>query len=445
MTRPRIVIVGAGFGGLWAARALSGSPVDVLLLDRNNFHAFWPLLYQVGAAEIDAPEIAYPVRAIFRKHRNLRFVMAEVRGLDVENRRVFIDGGEVAYDRLVLAPGSSSHFFDIPGAREHSFPLKTLDDGLEIRNQILSRFELALRQSDDAPRRRMLTFVIVGGGPTGVEFAGAVMELIRTPLRKDFPELDFGEVSVLLLEALDTLLQGFEPRLGEYALERLRRMGVVVRTGTTVSELTPTFVTLEGGETIATETVVWTAGVQGNPAAREWGLPVTKKGTVEVEPSLRVRGYPEIFAAGDIVHFEQDGSPLPMVAPVATQQGELVAANILRDLRGEPLEPFRYRDPGMMATIGRNKAIAQIRGRSFTGYPAWLLWVVVHIAKLIGFRNKLFVLINWAADYFFFERFVRLILNYERVGDVVQDGPEERERQTDEILERTARAPRPPR
>lgn len=422
--RPRVVIVGAGFGGLWAARALARSPFDVLLIDRNNYHVFWPLLYQIGAAEIEATEIAYPVRSILRGYPNVRFLMAEARELDTGARLLRVDGHELRYDKLIVALGSTSHFLGVEGAAEHSFPIKTLDDGLELRNQILSRFELCLRQPDPERRRRMLTFVIVGGGPTGVEYAGALMELIRTPLRKDFPELDFAEASVVLLEATDSLLPGFEAKLSRYAAERLRRMGVDLRMGAQVSAVTPGEVRLEDGTVIPTETVAWTAGVQGHPLVRDWGLPADRKGRVEVDELLQVRGVPDVYVVGDLALVEQDGAPLPMVAPVATQQGETVAKNLLRTLRGEEPRPFVYRDPGMMATIGRNKAIATIRGRSFTGYFAWVAWVLVHIAKLIGFRNKLLVLVNWAADYFFFERAIRLILPFQQIRDVLAPGDE---------------------
>lgn len=424
----RVVIVGAGFGGLWLARELGGEPVEALVLDRNNFHVFWPLLYQVGAAEIDATEVAYPVRTVLSKHSNLRFQMAEVRGLDTERRVVRAAGREIPYDVLVLALGSAPHFLGIPGAREHSFPLKALDDGLELRNQVLSRFERAATEPDPERRRRMLSFVIVGGGTTGVEFAGALRELIRSLLRRDYRELESVCTGVILVEALDSLLAEFPPELGAYARDRLAGMGVDVRLGTKVEEILPAGVRLEGGGTLETDTVVWSAGVRGHPLAEAWGLPTTRKGTVRVEPTLQVQGHPEIFAVGDIAHLEQDGSPLPMIAPVATQQGRTAARNVLRKLRGEPLEEFRYRDPGRLATIGRNKAVAQIRGRSFTGFPAWALWAGAHLGKLIGFRNKLLVLVHWLDDYLFYQRAIRLVMPFHEVADVVEEdggAPEE--------------------
>jgi NADH:ubiquinone reductase (H+-translocating) len=419
--RPRVVIVGAGFGGLWAARALGGKPVDVLVLDRNNFHVFWPLLYQIAAAEIDATEVAYPVRSVLRKEGNVRFQMAEVIGVDRERKVVRTRERQIPYDRLILALGSTPHFLGIPGAEENAFPLKSLDDALELRNQILSRFEVAAVEPDVERRRRLLRFVIVGGGTTGVEFAGALMELIRSLLRRDYQELDGRDPSVILVEALDSCLAEFPAPLGAYAKERLERMGVEVRLSTKVAELAPGRVNIEGAEPIESDTVVWSAGVRGHPLIESFGLSTTPKGTVRVEADLRVRGAPDLFAVGDIAMLEQDGAPLPMVAPVATQQAEIAAENVLRSLREEPLVPFRYRDPGRLATIGRNKAVAHVRGRSFTGFPAWALWAGVHLGKLIGARNKLLVLINWLDDYLFYQRAIRLVLPFHKVEDVVSE------------------------
>lgn len=417
----RVVIVGAGFGGLWTARALADEDVDVLVLDRNNYHVFWPLLYQIGAAQVEATQIAYPVRSILRKHENLRFRMEEVRGLDPRRKVLLADRREIAYDVLVLALGSTPHYFGIPGAEEHAFALKTLDDGLELRNQILSRFELATKEPDPERRQRLLTFVIVGAGTTGVEFAGALMELVRSLLRRDYAELQGVSASVIVVEALDRVLSEFPPDLGAYARERLERMGVEIRLGAKVAAVEAGVVRLEDGTEIATDTVVWSAGVRGHPLAEACGLPTTEKGTVRVEPTLQVEGVPDVFAIGDLAHFEQDGAPLPMIAPVATQQAETAAANVLRRLRGEPLERFRYHDPGRLATIGRNKAVAQVRGRSFTGFPAWLLWAGVHLGKLIGFRNRLLVFVNWLQDYVFYERAVRLVMPFHEVEDVVEE------------------------
>lgn len=406
----RVVIVGAGFGGLWAARTLAHGPLEVLLVDRNNYHTFLALLYQVAAAELHPGDIAYPVRGILRRMPNVRFVMAEVKEVDFARRAVEMDGFAIPYDYLILAMGSVSHFFEVPGAAECAFPLKTLEQGIALRNHILGCFERAAYEPDAQLRQRLLTFVIVGGGATGVEFAGALAELIRGPLAKDYPSLDFQEVRVLLLEARDRLLPNMPERLQAYALKRLRRMGVEVRLRAMVSRVTPEAVHLQGGTVIPAETTVWTAGVRGDPQAANWGLPTARGGRVAVLPTLQVPGHPEVYVIGDLAYLEEDGRPLPMVAPVAIQQGVAAARNILRQANGEAPLSFRYRDLGTMATIGRNAAAVQLGRWTFTGFPAWVLWLGVHLLRLIGFRNRLLVLINWAWDYFLFERAVRLVL-----------------------------------
>lgn len=409
-SRPRVVIVGAGFAGLWAARALAGAPVEVLLIDRHNYHTFLPLLYQVAAAEIEPEAIAYPVRAILRRYDNARFQMAEVQAVDWNARLVRTAQGDIPYDFLILALGSASHFFSIPGAAEHAFRLKAMDEAIALRNHILGCFERASGEPDSARRRRLLTFAIVGGGPTGVEFAGALAELIGGSLPRDYPCLDFREVRIVLIEAMEALLSGLPQRLQAYALARLRRMGVEVWLQAPVSQIEPHAVHFRDGASLPTETVVWTAGVQGEPRVKEWGLPIARGGRVAVQPTLQVPGHPEVYIAGDLAYLEEGGAPLPMVAPVAVQQGQWAAHNILRQVRGEEPQPFRYRDHGTMVTIGRNAAAAYVFGRPFTGFPAWALWLGVHLFNLIGFRNRLLVLINWAWDYLFYERMVRLIL-----------------------------------
>jgi NADH:ubiquinone reductase (H+-translocating) len=421
--RPRVVVVGAGFAGLTVARELADAPVDVLLLDRNNFHVFWPLLYQIGTAALEATEIAYPVRSVFRKQPNVRFQMGEVRELYPARKVLVVEDRELHYDVLVLALGSAPFFMGIPGAEEHAYPLKTLDDGLELRNQILSRFELAVAEPEAVRRRELLTFVIVGAGATGVEFAGALAELIQSLLRKDYPELPRDAARVILLEALDKVLFEFPEELGAYARERLERMGVRVCLGAKVTEVEPTGVCLEDGTRIRTETVVWSAGVRGHPLAERWGLPTSPKGTVLVDPDLRVQNWPNLYAIGDLASFEQDGKPLPGIAPVANQQAEVAAANIVRQLRGEPLEHFVYEDPGRLAVIGRNKGVAEVRGRKFTGFPAWALWAGVHLFKVEGVRNKLQLTLNWLQDYLFAERAVRLVFPYHEVADVIEETP----------------------
>ncbi len=407
---PRVAIVGAGFGGLWAARTLSRFPVEGVLLDRNNYHTFLPLLYQVAAAELEPEAIVYPVRSILRQVPNIRFVMAEVQEIDLHTRVIKTAKQTIPYDFLILSTGSTSHFFGVPGADEYAFPLKTLEDGITLRNHILCCFERAAQESDAERRKQMLTFTILGGGPTGVEFAGALAELIHGPMTKDYPALDFCQAQVILLEAADDLLSSLPEELRVYALARLRKMGVEVRLQSIANQITPESVHLKDGSIIPTETVVWTAGVRGDPLASVWGLPTVRNGRVVVQPTLQATNHPEVYIIGDLAYQEQDGSPLPLIAPVAIQQGVAAAQNIARQVAGQSPVPFHYWDRGAMVTIGRNAAVARLGGRTFTGFLAWVVWLGVHIFNLIGFRNRLFVLINWAWDYVFYERGVRLIL-----------------------------------
>lgn len=412
--RPVVVVCGAGFAGLWAARRLAGEEVDVVLLDRNNYHTFYPLLYQVAAAELGPTEVAYPVRAILRKASNVVFRMADVRGVDLESRTVVTDVDRIAYDHLVLALGSVPNFFGVEGAAEHTFTLREMDQAIPLRHHLLSRFESAVFERDPEHRRKLLTFVIVGGGPTGVEYAGALAELVFGPLLEDYPTIDAEEIRIVLLEALDELLPGMPGELCGYAADRLARRGVEVRTGAVAERVEEGRIVLDGDEAIESETIVWTAGVKGDDAVGSWGVPVNERGQVEVTGLLNLEEHPEVWVAGDLAYVEQEGEPLPQVAPVAIQEGEHVARNILRRVRGDAAEPFEYDDPGMLAVIGRNAAVADFGGRTFTGFPAWIIWVVVHIAKLIGFRNRALVLVNWAWNYIRFENAVRLILPFER-------------------------------
>ena len=407
---PRVVILGAGFGGLWASRGLAHARVGVTLIDRNNYHTFSPLLYQVAAAELEPEAIVYPVRSILRGLPDTQFLMGEVTHVDLDARRVETNGQVVAYDFLILAPGSVTHFFGVPGASEHAFVLKDLEQGIALRNHILCCFERAMHEPDLARRQNLLTFAIVGGGPTGVEFAGALAELVRGPLAKDYPGLDLREVRLALLEARESLLSGLPERLCTYAQNRLQRMGVELHLRTIVSEVTRSSLRLKDGTRIPTDTVIWTAGVCGDPMVQLWGLPVSGGGRVSVLPTLQLVDHPEVFIVGDLAHSERDGVPVPMIAPVAIQQGTTAARNILHLIRGEDPEQFHYRDPGMMVTIGRNAAVAVVGGFSMSGFAAWVVWLSVHLAKLIGFRNRLLVLMNWAWDYLLYERAVRLIL-----------------------------------
>jgi len=407
----RVVVVGAGFGGLWATRRLAKRDIDVLLLDRNNYHTFFPLLYQVAAAEIGPTGIAHPVRASLRG-TSARFHMADVTWVDLKRRRVHTPGGPIGYDALILALGSVPRFFGVEGAEEHAYRLRTMDDAVPLRHHLLGCFERAERLAP-AERVALLTFVIVGGGPTGVEYAGALAELFYGPLHRDFPNLPEREPRIVLLEAADRLLLGMDPELSAYALKRLRDRGVDVRLNTAVESIGPDRATLEGGGVLASETVVWTAGIGGPPGPESWGLPLGPAGRVRVLPTLNLEDHPEVFVVGDMAYVEDpDGQAYPQVAQVAMQQGELAADNALQVLATEPerAEAFRYNDLGMLAVIGRGAAVAEIGKRRFTGFFAWVVWLVIHITKLIGARNRALVLVNWAWNYLTFRRAARPIL-----------------------------------
>jgi NADH:ubiquinone reductase (H+-translocating) len=412
--RPRIIVVGAGFAGLWAVQRLSGAPVDVVLVDRNNYHTFLPLLYQVAAAELGPTEIAYPVRSVLRKSRNATFRMAALESVDPDRRLAVVGGETLGYDHLLLAMGATTHFFGVPGAEEHAYPLRTMDEAIPLRHHILGCFEAAAVEEDRARRRRLLTFTVVGAGPTGVEFSGALAELVHGPLRKDYPMIDMTQVRIVLVEAMDRVLQGMPGTLASYAERRLERRRVEVRLSTKVARVEGDRVTFSEGDALESGTVVWTGGVRGADGPGAWGLPMGSGGRIRVERTLQVEGVPGLWCAGDLAFLEEDGQALPGVAPVALQQGTLAARNMLRVLAGEEPKPFRYRDPGMLAVVGRNAAVARVAGRNFRGFPAWILWLVVHVAKLIGFRNRVLVLVNWAWNYLFFDRAVRLILPYVR-------------------------------
>jgi NADH dehydrogenase len=408
--RPKVVVVGAGFGGIWVARGLANRPVDVTLIDRNNYHTFFPLLYQVAAAELGPSDIAHPVRSMFRRARNVTVRMAEMTGLDLDARVVQTDRGPVPYDYLVLALGSEPNFFGVPGAAEHAFPLRWMDDAVPLRHHVLTRFEAAA-VADSERRKRLLTFAVVGGGPTGVEYAGALSELVFGPLLEDFPAIAPGEVRIELIEAGETPLRGMPPRLAWYAQARLTRRRVHVRLNAAVQSVESDRVQLGDGTTLPTETVVWTAGVKGDPRVVRWGLPVARAGRVPVTESLHLAARPEVFVIGDLAYREDaSGNPLPQVAQVAIQQGHRTAANIRRVTAGQAPKPFTYRDPGMLAVIGRNAAAAHVFGMAFTGRLAWLLWLGIHISWLVGFRNRALVLLNWGWNYVFYRRAVRLIL-----------------------------------
>ena len=407
--RPRVVIAGAGFGGLTCARALKHAPVDVLLVDRNNYHLFTPLLYQVASALLDPGEIARPVRQLIRPLPNADFLEASITGVDFDGRRLLTDHGPIPYDYLVLSTGAQSDYFGNASIAQHSIGLKELDEGLAVRNRILSQFEASRWTEDPARRRMLLTFAIVGGGPTGVEMAGAVSELIRLVLRKDYRNLDTNEVRVVLIEAAPYVLGAFDPSLREAARRSLERKGIEVMLGTKVDSVTDTSVRLTGGKEIPSGMVIWTAGVRASDVGRATGTQLVRQGRIRVDPTLQVPGHPVVFVIGDLAGAD-NGDRLPMLIPVAMQAGKHVAASIKDMVSGGGASAFRYKDPGIMATIGRNSAVAQIRGFHFSGFIGWVIWLTVHLINVISFRSRLIVLINWAWEYVFLDRPVRLIV-----------------------------------
>jgi NADH dehydrogenase len=404
-------VIGAGFGGLAVVRGLAHAPVDVLVIDRNNYHGFWPLLYQVATAGLEPQQIAQPVRAIIRRSPNISFRLATVESIDRARRVVITDQAEFPYDELVVAPGSATNFFGLEAVAAHSFELKDVSDSLAIRNHMLLRFEQAAAERDPERLRRMLTFVVVGGGPTGVEMAGAITELIRHVLRKDFPTLDFRNVRVTLVEAADRLLLAFPATLAAKAQRKLLKLGVEIRLNTSVVGFENDRLQLKDGSTLATETVIWAAGVQGAPLGAQMGEPLQRGARIAVTPELHLPDDPSVWVIGDLAYLPgPDGRPYPQLATVAMQQGRLVTRNLLSKLRGQPLRAFRYVDKGSMATVGRRSAVAQIWGLRFSGAFAWWIWLAVHLFYLIGFRNRVLVLINWAYNYFTYERGARALV-----------------------------------
>jgi NADH dehydrogenase len=398
-----------GFGGVRAARALAGKGLDVLIIDRRNYHLFQPLLYQVATSSLEEESIAYPVRALIRGWKGVRFRLAEVTGVDFEKRLVRLSDGEVGYDYLIMAAGGATHFFGLQSVEQRAFQLKGLGHAVRLRNHILSVFEQADREDDPDRRRALMTFVIVGGGPTGVEFAGALEELIHHELSRDFPGLDMGESRILLLEAKDALLPPVPKELQLYSQKRLQGMGVEVHLNTQVSGAEDGKVLLADGAVVPTYTIVWSAGVQASPLAAELGLPRAAGGRIPVQPDLSLVERDNVFIIGDMAFLVQDGTPLPMVASVAMQEGEYAAHAILGRIKGEPAAPFRYHDKGAMAIIGRNSAVAKVFGVKMTGFIAWVVWLAIHLMFLVGFRNRLLVLLNWAYYYYFRAQQVRLI------------------------------------
>jgi NADH:ubiquinone reductase (H+-translocating) len=406
---PRVVIVGGGFGGLYAAQALRRAPVRVTIVDRRNHHVFQPLLYQVAMAALSPGDIASPIRWILRRQANVDVILAEVRAVDPARRLLILADGELAYDYLIIASGATHAYFGHPEWQQTAPGLKTLEDALEIRRRVLLAFERAEREPDLERRRALLTFVVIGGGPTGVEMAGALAEISHQSLARDFRHFDPSSARILLLEAGPSVLATFPAPLQEAARKDLIRLGVTVRTGTPVTNVGRGRVEA-GKEVIEAETIVWAAGVAASPLGATLGVPLDRAGRVLIQPDLTTPGYRNVFVIGDLASLAgEDGKPLPGVAQVAIQMGRHAARNIQRAIEQQPYRNFEYKDLGNMATIGRASAVADFGRFRLKGYLGWLAWLFVHILNLIGFRNRLVVMVQWAWSYFSYQRAVRLI------------------------------------
>jgi NADH dehydrogenase len=406
-----VVIIGAGFAGLNALKILARKGVRVTVIDRNNYHTFFPLLYQVAAAEIEPSRIAYPLRQVTGKYRNAEYLMGEVEGVNLDRKKVILkDRNEIDYDFLVVAAGSDTNFFDTPGAKEHSFTLKSLDDGILLRNHILTCFEKAEMTKDRERRKKLLSFVVAGGGATGIEFTSSLAEFIQGPFNRDYSELQPDEVEITIVEGMDRLLPFMPEDLSRYTREKLEKKGVHVRTGVLVKEVSGGRALLSDNTSLPAETVVWTAGVRGREMKLGNSVSPGKKGLYPVRSTLQVEGHPGVYVAGDLADFRVDGEPVPMMAPAAMQQGKSAAGNILRQIRGkEPVEAS-HKPGGAMVTLGRNRAVVTYKGMKMRGFPAWIMWVLVHILYLAGFRNRIILAINWLWNYLTFSRVNRLIM-----------------------------------
>ncbi len=423
--KPRVVVVGAGFGGLTLARALRRASVEVLLIDRQNYHTFQPLLYQVATAGLEPEEIAHAVRGIFQRQKNFSFRLGTVVGVDEAAKVVLLeDGDQIPFDYLVLATGVATNFFGIEGAEAHSFPLKSLPEAVALRSHIIRQFEQADRDRR-LLERGALTFVVVGGGPTGVEMAGALVELFQKVLRKDFPHLPLDRARVVLVEASPRLLGAFHETSQAFALKKLARRGVEVRLDEPVVRIEADAVTLQSGEVLPTQTLIWAAGVRTTPLVEVLAMEQTRGGRLVVQHDLSVPDHPGVFVIGDMAGSrDEEGRLHPQLAAVAMQGARHVARQIRRRIAGQPPTTFRYTDKGIMATIGRNAAVAELAfGLRTSGFLAWVMWLILHLVLLIGFRNRLNVLVNWAWNYFTYDRSARLIMHPPRAAQHAEAGP----------------------
>ena len=404
----RVVVIGSGFAGLAVIQGLKRAPVDVTVIDRQNFHLFQPLLYQVATATLNPSDIASPIRRIVRHQKNVETQLADVTGFDLDRKVVILADGEVPFDTLVVAAGATHSYFGHPEWEEYAPGLKSIEDALAIRRRMLLAFEAAEREPDEELRREWLTFVIVGAGPTGVELAGALRDVAQMTLARDFTHIDPASARVVLLEGSPRVLPPYVPELSESAKRQLEGLGVEVRVGAMVTNIDAEGVEV-GDERINARTVLWAAGVAASPLGKALGAPLDRAGRVLVEPDLTLPGHPDVYVLGDLAYLEQNGKPVPGVAPAALQMGRHTARNIARTVRGKAREPFRYVDKGSLATIGRGAAVAQIGSRKISGFLAWFLWMSVHIFFLIGFRNRVLVMLQWAWAYLSYDRGARLI------------------------------------
>jgi NADH dehydrogenase len=422
--QPHVVILGGGFAGLNAAKELDRLPVRVTLVDRRNHHLFQPLLYQVATAGLSAIDIGAPIRQILRRQKNMTVLMSSVEGVDVTRQQVVLASArELEYDYLIVATGASHSYFGNPEWETMAPGLKTIEDALEIRKRVLTAFERAELESDPGVRQSWLTFIVVGAGPTGAELAGALSEIARHTLVRDFRNFDPSDARILLLEAGSRVLSAYPESLSRKAKRQLERLGVEVRLDTVVTEIDSQGVTV-GEDRIQARTVVWAAGVAASPIGASLGAPLDRSGRVMVNPDLTLPGYANVFVVGDLAHLEKDGSLIPGIAPAAIQQGKHAARNVGRAIQGSPLESFHYKDRGSMATLGRKSAVAELGGVRLSGFTAWLSWLFIHIFFLIGYRNRLVVLFEWSKSYLTFQRSARLILH--DIESDRQDGAESR-------------------
>ncbi len=407
---PRILILGGGFAGLYTARGLKGVDAEITVVDQHNYHLFQPLLYQVATAALNPSDIAAPIRGILRRQKNVRVILGEATSVDVNARRVQLaDGATLAYDQLVIATGATHSYFNHPEWERFAPGLKTIDDALEIRRRVLTAFEAAERETNPERHKEWLTFVVIGAGPTGVELAGALSEIARQTLLKDFRTIRPEAARVILLEGKERVLPPYPPDLSEKAKKQLEHLGVEVITSAVVTDINDREVCI-GDRSIPTRTILWGAGVQASPLAKSLGVPVDRAGRVIVEPDLTIPGHKDVFVIGDLAAVEQyGGSFVPGVAPAAIQEGQHTAMNLERAVEGQPLRAFKYRDKGSLATIGRAAAVADFGRIHFGGFFAWMAWLLIHIFFLIGFRNRFLVITQWAWAYFTYQRGARLI------------------------------------